>query len=253
MTKAMAQRDENIGAIEGDTAVITQSNAKIAKLKEEISELLQEIADLNKGLSEATTLRAEENADNTKTLADATQGLDGVKQAIKILKDFYEGAGFIQYTPPNAGADGKTVGDLAPDTGFDSDYSGNQDAASGIMGMLEVIKSDFERTIETVQTDESDAEEAFSQYKSDTESDIEEKEALTNTTEGLKSEQKGILADKKDDLKDHTMLKEEALTKLRKLKPACVDTGSDYAETVARREQEIESLKNANLILDEMR
>merc|ERR1719393_579943 len=104
MTKAMAQRDENIGAIEGDTAVITQSEAKIAKLKEEVTELLQEIADLNKGLSEATTLRANENAENTKTLADATQGLAGVKQAIKILKDFYEGGGFLQYSPPNAGA-----------------------------------------------------------------------------------------------------------------------------------------------------
>merc|ERR1719463_726880 len=143
MTKAMTQRDENIGAIEGDTAVITQSEAKIAKLKEEVTQLLQEIADLEKGLSEATTLRANENAENTKTLADATAGLAGVKQAIKILKDFYEGGGFLQYTPPNAGADGKTVGDMAPDTGFDSDYSGNQDAASGIMGQLDVIKSDF--------------------------------------------------------------------------------------------------------------
>merc|ERR1719463_235873 len=102
MTKAMTQRDENVGAIEGDTAVITQSEAKIAKLQEEITELLQEIADLEKGLSEATTLRANENAENTKTLSDATQGPAGVKQAIKILKDFYEGGGFIQYTPPVA-------------------------------------------------------------------------------------------------------------------------------------------------------
>merc|ERR1719311_1572637 len=154
MTKAMAQRDENIGAIEGDTATVTQSEAKIAK---EITELLQEIADLEKGLSEATTLRANENAENTKTLTDATAGLAGVKQAIKILKDFYEGAGFLQYTPPNAGADGKTVGDMAPDTGFDSDYSGNQDAASGIMGQLDVIMSDFEGTIEATNTAESDA------------------------------------------------------------------------------------------------
>merc|ERR1719252_56627 len=34
MTKAMQQRDENIGAIEGDTATITKSEAKIAKLEE---------------------------------------------------------------------------------------------------------------------------------------------------------------------------------------------------------------------------
>merc|ERR1719498_1873325 len=80
MTKAMSQRDENIGAIEGDTATITKSESSIAKLQEEITALLQEIADLKKGLSEATTLRAEENADNTKTIADATIGNSGVTQ-----------------------------------------------------------------------------------------------------------------------------------------------------------------------------
>merc|ERR1719247_4057873 len=68
MTKAMQQRDENIGAIEGDTAVITKSESTIGKLQEEITQLLQEIADLKKSLGEATTLRAEERADNDKTV-----------------------------------------------------------------------------------------------------------------------------------------------------------------------------------------
>merc|ERR1719159_1751361 len=221
------------------------------KLQEEITKLLQEIADLKKGLSEATTLRANEQAENTKTVADATAGNAGVTQAIKILKEFYEGA-FVQYTPPNAGADGKTVGDMAPDSGFEGEYHGNQDAASGILGMLDVIKSDFERTIETTN-DEDDAATEFDKYKTDTESDISEKEGLIKTKKGEQKEAKGVLADSKEDLSEHTQLKDEAKTELAKLKPSCVDTGGDYAETVARREQEIESLKNAYLILDEMR
>merc|ERR1719199_761302 len=64
MTKAMNQRDENVGTIEGDTATITKSEATIAKLQEEITELLQEIADMKKSLAEATTLRANEHAEN---------------------------------------------------------------------------------------------------------------------------------------------------------------------------------------------
>merc|ERR1719375_1911226 len=256
MTKAMSQRDENIGAIEGDTATITKSESNIAKLQEEITSLLQEIADLKKGLSEATQLRAEEHADNEKTIADATIGNSGVTQAIKILKDFYENA-LVQtgakYVPPNAGADGQTVGDMAPDTGFDSDYSGNQDAASGIMGMLDVIKSDFERTIETTEDEEDDAATEFDKYKTETEADIGEKEGLVATKKGEQKEAKGILADTKEDFKEHTTLKTASLTELQKLKPSCVDTGSDYAEKVARREQEIDSLKNAYAILDEMR
>jgi len=43
------------------------------------------------------------------------------------------------------------------------------------------------------------------------------------------------------------------MDELAKLKPACVSTGSSYSERVARREQEIESLKNAYVILNEMR
>merc|ERR1719263_2608160 len=112
------------------------------------------------------------------------------------------------------------------------------------MGMLDVIKSDFERTISSTE---------FDKYKSDTESDIAEKEGLIKTKKGEQKETKGVLSDSKEDLSEHTQLKEEALEELGKLKPSCVSTGSDYGEKVARREQEIESLKNAYIILDEMR
>ena len=92
MASATSQRDENIGAMEGDLASKTSAEAKIAKLNEEIQTLMNEIAELNKGLGEATTLRAEEQEENSKTVADATQGLAGVKKAISILKEFYDNA-----------------------------------------------------------------------------------------------------------------------------------------------------------------
>merc|ERR1719231_1634660 len=256
MTKAMSMRDENIGEMEGDTATVVKSESTIAKLKEEIAQLTNEIAELNKGLSEATTLRGNERAENEKTLADANQGLAGVKKAIEILKGFNDNA-LVQtgakYVPPGADASGKTVGDMAPDAGFSEESSGNQDAASGIMGQLSVIQSDFERTIDTTTSEEETAEDEFSTYKSDTEGTIGEKEDLIKTKKGEKKETTGVLEEGKDDLADHTELKNQANKELLKLKPSCVDTGSDYAEAVARREQEIESLKSAYIILDEMR
>merc|ERR1719335_1806446 len=255
MEKATSKRDENIGEMEGDLAAKTTAESKVAKLEEEIQTLMEEIAELNKALNEATQLRNKENAENTKTLADANAGLAGVTKAMKILKDFYDNA-FIQtgaaYKPPKGDASGNTVGDLAPDT-FSGDFAGNQDAASGIIGQLDVIKSDFEGTIDAVTAEESDAESEFQDYKTETEDDISEKEGSVDSKTDEKNTETANLSDYKADLKEHTQLKAEALQELAKLKPACVDTGSDYAEKVARREQEIESLKNAYVILDEMR
>merc|ERR1719174_1410930 len=121
----MEQRDTNIGAIEGDTAAKTEAEAKAIKLEEEINSLMKEVSEMTKNLKEATELRAAEKAENDKTVADATAGNAGVTQAIKILKEFYDNA-FIQ------------TGEAQPE-----EYHGNQDAAAGIMGMLDVIKSDF--------------------------------------------------------------------------------------------------------------
>ena len=42
----------------------------------------------------------------------------------------------------------------------------------------------------------------------------------------------------------------KAMQELEELKPACVDTGMSYEERVARREEEIEALKEALCILD---
>merc|ERR1719214_564071 len=95
MGSATQQRDENIGAMEGDLAAKTKEEAFIAKTTEEVNSLMTEIAEVTKGLNEATQLRAKSKAENTKVIADATAGLAGVTKAMKILKDFYDNA-FVQ-------------------------------------------------------------------------------------------------------------------------------------------------------------
>jgi len=257
MGKTLSKRDDNVGNIELDHARITENTAVVEQKEEEIAELLREISVLRKALNEATELRTEEHHENDVTERDATAGLAGVNKAITILKDFYDNA-LVQtgasYTPEGADASGKTVGDLAPKTGDASaEYSGNQGAATGIMGQLSVIKSDFERSIADTQDQEADADSEYNTMKSDTESEISEKEALVASTKRDKTETTGVVDDAEGELKDHLVLKAEALQELAELKPACVSTGGDYIERVRQREAEIESLKNALLILGEMR
>merc|ERR1711985_95965 len=100
MKKATEDRDTAIGDVETQSANIDKAKSKIAQLIEEIDTLSTEIADLRKGLFEATELRAAEKADNTKTIGDSEAGLEAVKDAIAVLKEFYDNA-FIQtgFTP----------------------------------------------------------------------------------------------------------------------------------------------------------
>eukprot|EP00746_Dinoflagellata_sp_MGD_P163823 gnl/MRDRNA2_/MRDRNA2_92076_c0_seq1.p1 gnl/MRDRNA2_/MRDRNA2_92076_c0~~gnl/MRDRNA2_/MRDRNA2_92076_c0_seq1.p1 ORF type:complete len:729 (+),score=226.84 gnl/MRDRNA2_/MRDRNA2_92076_c0_seq1:63-2189(+) len=252
MAKATSDRDAAIGNVETQTANIDQAESTLAKLVEEIDELGNSIADLRKGLFEQTELREAEKAENMKTIEDSTAGLSAVDGAIKVLKEFYEGA-FIQqkFVPAKADSEGNTVADLAPDTATE-DYHGNQDAAKGIFGLLEVIKSDFERTIETTKADEEKADAEFEEFTAASKQDLEEKGKSKKDNEKKKTDTESDLTDFKDQLKDEQKNLADAKEELEKLKPVCVDTGMDWEERRARQKQEIEALKEALDILSEI-
>merc|ERR1719230_154670 len=98
--------------------------------------------------------------------------------ALSILKEFYEGAAealLQKYVPPNSDREGNTVGDLAPEV-FDTKYKGAQAEGGGIIGILEVILSDFERTIAVTTEEEQMAQQDFEEFEADTKADIELKE-----------------------------------------------------------------------------
>merc|ERR1719240_2058345 len=107
-------------------AKMTELKALISQRTEEILTLSQEIADLNKALDEQTTLREEGKAENQQTVADATAGKNAVTNALEILNGFYNPSfvqlkqapaaeGYERFSAANAGSDGKTVADMAPD------------------------------------------------------------------------------------------------------------------------------------------
>lgn len=92
------------------------------------------------------------------SVKDAKEGLEAIKQAIGILKDFYKGAAkakvLLQASPIDEEGEN-------PGSGMDGAYKGNQDAAGGIIGMLEVIQSDFERAIKTTSAAEKVSQRVF--------------------------------------------------------------------------------------------
>merc|ERR1719263_361361 len=236
-----------------------ETKAALDQLALDVSEAEKEIAGLHKALNEATALREEESTENKKTVADAKAGLNAVRAAKTVLEDFY---GLLQVrsaTERRVGegqpkdADGNSVGDLAPDTGFgDEDFEGNQDAASGIIGLIEVIESDFERTISETKDLEKEDADSFKDYKKQTEDDLKSKKEEVADMKKEVNTKKGEYTDFEDALHDHTLVKAEAIDELNKLEAPCTGGGMSYEERVKRREEEIESLRNAAKILASM-
>merc|ERR1719235_143199 len=177
MSKATTSRDEAKMTIEDKTADISKNEAEKAQLIEDITALTKAIAENKKALNEATQLRDSEKSDNEKTLADADAGKEAVTFALTTLKEFYEGAALVQtgYTPPTVDSSGKAIADMTP-KGLSGDYKGNQAQSKGIIGMLEVILSDFKRTLDTVKKAEEDAQSKFDTFESDTDADTKAKQ-----------------------------------------------------------------------------
>jgi len=257
-------RDKAQSNIEDLNAFLTEKNALVEQLTEEIGDLAQQVADLQKSLNEAQELRNTEKADNEQTISDAAAGEAAVASAKQFLSDFYSGAaptfvqvkqapaaeGYERFSAENAGSDGKTVDDMAPKA-VGGEYNGNQDASKSIIGLLEVIESDFQNAQSRTTADESDAAGKFATYKRDTETDISDKNSLKGDKEDKKETAELDIVDKDADLKDEKAALQGALDELVKLKPVCVDTGMEWEERAARREQEVNSLKEALKILQE--
>jgi chromosome segregation ATPase len=250
MTNAMTARDDANSEIETLAAEKASLESEKATLEKEIAELAAAIADLKKALIDATEIRQAEQAENEKTIATAEEGKAAVTEALEVLTTFYSNA-FIQkkkYVPPNSDREGMTVSDRSPEI-FDTTYHGDQAESKGILGLLEIIVSDFERTISTVTTEEEIAEAAFQKFKTETEATIKEKTESKEAKEARVVEINDLLVENQDNANEQEELLKTALAQLEGLHGQCVAGEETYEDRVAKREKEIEALKEALQIL----
>jgi len=251
MKKAISDRDEANAKIEVANAKITSFTAKKEELKSQISQLESDIADLSKALLEATELRNDDKADHSKTVGMSEEAIDSVKLALGLLQDFYKKA-FVQtskYTPPKADRSGNTVGDLAPAVA-DEAYHGSQSESKGIVGILEVILSDFERTKKQTESDEKDSKAAFDELEKDTKADIKAKETSIGKKDGELADTRSDIIDQQQALSDAQELFDSSKRSLESLEAMCVAGEETWEERKKKREDEIEALKNAMEILN---
>jgi len=230
---------------------LNSNMAKLAalsdKLGEEIDTLTTDIKKLKDEQAAAEKIRKEENEENAHTVKEARAGLEAVTMAIDILTKFYKTSAKAEVDLSLA----QGPADDAPDAGFDNGeaYKGAQAESGGIVGMMEVIQSDFERTIKETQKAEKEAEQAHYEFMTETGKSLAEKNVALKEKTRLKDETDEKFNDAQDELNAQTQILVTSIKELIELKAACVDTGMSYADRVAMREQEIASLKKALCIL----
>jgi len=223
MSEATAKKDDLTAESDKLSTKIAQKKAASAKLKEEVATLQNELAGMAKAKAEADKIRADEKAAYEKNSAEMELGIEGVKKALQVLREYYA---------------------------KDAAHGSAEGAGSSIIGLLEVCESDFTKGLTEMTAEEQSAASEYESYSKQDEIDTTAKgqdvKYKTKEAAGLDkavTELSTDLASVSDELS-------AVVSGLDKLKEMCVAKAEPYAERKARRESEIAGLKEALQILE---
>jgi len=241
LADAEQERDFQFAEVKKLSASVQTLEAKKGALELEIDDLKDSVASLDSALTEAVKVRADDKQDNLGTIKTAKEGLKAVQEAITVLQDFYRQAARAKVLLQKRDA---------PVPGFSGAYKGNQAGSKGVIGLLEVIKSDFERTIKTTSQAEEEDSTEHAEFAADTSSQISRKSLKKQLDDEDLAKTNDNLASDKADMKSHMDLVDQALKELQKHQHMCVDHGQTYEERKKKREEEMAALKKALCQLD---
>jgi len=236
LAKNAQTREEKSEAVESLSAEIERLEAVIVKLTRDVSELSKSISLLDATMKRATTMRLKEEDENKKSIQDAEAAQVAIAQATQLLKDFYAKVGsFVQ-------------SEEAPEMSEGS-YKGMKGESDGVLGMLDLISSDFSRLETSTKAAEASAKKEYQDLMSSSKVDKASKTTDEEHKRKKLQTEKRTLVNKKEELELSQKELDSALAYFDKLKPDCLNSGVSYEDRVARRSQEIESLQEALKIL----
>jgi len=219
-----AKKAEKDAEVEKLTTAIDKAKARSAQLKDEVATLQKELAELAQMQAEMDKLRSEEKALYDKNRPEMEAGLEGVKLALKILREYY-----------------------AKD---DKAHEAAEGAGGTIIGLLEVIESDLSKGLaEMIATEEAAAAAYDKQTKENEvtkttkEQDVKYKTKEFTELDKLVTELSSDLAGVQEEL-------DAVLEYLEKLKEMCIAKPETYEYRKERREKEIAGLREALSILE---
>lgn len=176
-------QDAKSDGVESLTAEMDQLKASIAKLGDETTTLATELSELEAAMTKAADLRTKEKEKNAVTIKEAKEAQEAVAQALQVLKEFYAKA-----SDATALVQTKERAQRAqPEVFGDEPYTGMGGESGGVIGMMEVIESDFARLeAETTSAEEASKKE-YDEFMEDSKMDKASKEAAVKQKTSKKS------------------------------------------------------------------
>jgi chromosome segregation ATPase len=253
MSKTQKKYDELEDSVASLTADIDTRASKSSKLKEEVSELESQLAIMAKEQGESDRLRRCEKAAYEVAKKDLEEGLAGVKKAMMVLREYY-GTGDEDPSLLQDNGDEESMSSMmqqaASQPAAPQKFEKATGAGGGILAVMEVIESDLAKNLATEDTQESDS---VSSYEKTTQSykvtKAEKEQDIKYKTQEYKALDKSIAELMSDKATDGEEL--SAVTDyFEKLKERCIAKPSSYEERKAKREAEIQGLKEALAALE---
>merc|ERR1712232_1028278 len=136
-----AKKADNNAEIEKLTTKIDQASARSKQLKEQSAALSKALTDLAASRAESTKIRQEEHSAFVQNKADLEQGIEGVKLALKVSREYYA----------------------------KKEATSDQGAGTSIIGLLEVCESDFTKGLAEAVSTEEEAARSYEQNEKDDE------------------------------------------------------------------------------------
>lgn len=221
-SETQMKKDEKKYQIDKLSTKIDSMSANAAKLKEESATLQKELVELATSQAEMERIRTEEKALYGRNKAEMQAGIQGVQKALSILREYYAQDGSEQ----------------------------NKGAGSGIVGMLEVVESDFTKGLAEMEVVESTAVKEYEETSymnkvaraskdKDLEYKVKEAAALAKGAAESSSDKDGAQAEL-----------DALLEYLAKLDKMCIAKAEPYERQKERRQAEIAGLRQALAMLE---
>lgn len=231
------KRGKKTTKIEELTASIDKLEGEIKSKGETVEMLVKEQADLAKDMEEATIQREKEKTANLDTIADAQAGSAAVNKAVLVLEEFYaKQASLLQQGL-------QQVPEMEA-------YKGMQRGSKGVIGMLEVIESDFVRLEADTKAAEEQASREYDSFMSKATADNKVKHDSEVKLKLEKDQAEFKTSQLETDLAANKEELAKADTYFEYLKPNCLKVHVSFEKRAAKRKDELAALNEAWEIFD---